>query len=72
MAKQTIKLSPIGIRPFVEIGFMPRILASKRQTLMRWDAYTTPPRDYGLWTELIDHTSEYYELDQEFYANLSL
>lgn len=48
------RLLDIGIRPFVEIGFMPRILASSRHTLMRWDAYTSPPRDYGLWTELIE------------------
>jgi xylan 1,4-beta-xylosidase len=48
------RLLDIGIRPFVEIGFMPRILATGRQTLMRWDAYTTPPRDYLLWEELIE------------------
>jgi len=48
------RLLDIGIRPFVEIGFMPRILASTRQTLMRWDAYTSPPRDYRLWEELIE------------------
>lgn len=49
------RLLEIGIRPFVEIGFMPRILASSRHTLMRWDAYTSPPRDYKLWSELIEH-----------------
>ncbi len=48
------RLLDIGIKPFVEIGFMPRILASTRQTLMRWDAYTSPPRDYKLWSGLID------------------
>ena len=48
------RLLDIVIRPFVEIGFMPRILASERHTLMRWDAYTSPPRDYQLWEELIE------------------
>ncbi len=49
------RLLDIGIRPFVEIGFMPRLLASRRHTLMRWDAHTSPPRDYRLWAELIEH-----------------
>ncbi|MBI1337836.1 MAG: xylan 1,4-beta-xylosidase [Phycisphaera sp.] len=48
------RLLDIGIRPFVEVGFMPRLLASSNHTLMRWDAYTSPPRDYKLWSELID------------------
>lgn len=48
------RLLDIGIRPFVEIGFMPRILASSRHTLMRWYAYTSPPRDYALWSQLIE------------------
>ena len=48
------RLLEIGIRPFVEIGFMPRILASSSHTLTRWNANTCPPRDYGLWEELIE------------------
>lgn len=54
------RLLDIGIRPFVEIGFMPRILASKHHTLMRWDAYTTPPRDYKLWSELIENLMRHW------------
>ncbi|MDP6523324.1 MAG: xylan 1,4-beta-xylosidase [Kiritimatiellia bacterium] len=54
------RLLDIGIRPFVEIGFMPRILASSRHSLMRWDAYTSPPRDYGLWTELIENLMRHW------------
>jgi len=48
------RLLDIGIRPFLEIGFMPRLLASGDHTLMRWKANTTPPRDYGLWDDLIE------------------
>ncbi|MDT8390340.1 MAG: xylan 1,4-beta-xylosidase [Lentisphaeria bacterium] len=48
------RLLDIGIRPFVEIGFMPRLLASSDHTLMRWKANTSPPRDYGLWNDLIE------------------
>lgn len=54
------RLLDIGIRPFVEIGFMPRILASSRHTLTRWDAYTSPPRDYQLWSALIEHLVKHW------------
>ena len=54
------RLLDIGIRPFVEIGFMPRILASSRHTLMRWDAYTSPPRDYKLWSDLIENLMRHW------------
>jgi xylan 1,4-beta-xylosidase len=68
------RLLDIGIRPFVEFGFMPRILASSRHTLMRWDAYTSPPRDYKLWSELIEGLMRHWlkryglkELSQWYY-----
>jgi xylan 1,4-beta-xylosidase len=48
------RLLEIGIRPFVEIGFMPELLASSDHTLMRWKAHTTPPKDYKLWGELME------------------
>lgn len=54
------RLLDIGIRPFVEIGFMPRILASDSNTLMRWDAHTCPPRDYKLWSELIESLARHW------------
>lgn len=55
------RLLEIGIRPFVEFGFMPRLLASSQHTLTRWDAYTSPPRDYGLWRELIEHLVKHWK-----------
>lgn len=68
------RLLDIGIRPFVEIGFMPRILASSRHMLMRWDAYTSPPRDYNLWSALIENLMQHWvkrygvkELSQWYY-----
>ena len=48
------RLLDIGIRPFLEIGFTPRLLASGDHDMMRWRANTTPPRDYGLWEDLIE------------------
>ncbi len=48
------RLLDIGIRPFVEIGFMPRLLASSTHTLTRWNAHTSPPRDYTLWADIVE------------------
>jgi len=49
------RLLEIGIRPFVEIGFMPRLLASSTHTITRWNAHTSPPRDYKLWSDLVEN-----------------
>lgn len=46
-------LISIGMRPFVELSFMPSILASGRKTVFHYKANVTPPRDYKLWATLI-------------------
>ncbi len=46
-------LLSIGIKPFVELGFMPEALASGKQTLFWWRGNVTPPKDYTRWQELI-------------------
>ena len=46
-------LLSIGIRPFVELGFMPETLASGTHTVFRYRGNVTPPRDYGQWASLI-------------------
>src|SRR5579872_3580312 len=38
-------LLSIGIRPFVELGFMPPDLASGSKTVFWWKGNVTPPRD---------------------------
>lgn len=43
----------LGIKPFVELGFMPEKLASGTQTIFYWKGNTTPPKDYEKWSELI-------------------
>lgn len=43
----------IGMRPFVELGFMPRALASGDKTVFRYAANVTPPKDYAQWAQLI-------------------
>lgn len=46
-------LLSIGMRPFVELSFMPEALASGSKTVFHYKANVTPPSDYGKWTELI-------------------
>jgi len=43
----------MGIRPFVELGFMPSELASGSQTVFWWKGNVTPPASYDSWTELV-------------------
>ncbi|MDO4283793.1 MAG: glycosyl hydrolase [Eubacteriales bacterium] len=46
----------LGIRPFLELGFMPEKLASGRQTVFYWKGNVTPPSDYGAWRALVQAT----------------
>jgi xylan 1,4-beta-xylosidase len=43
----------MGLKPFVELGFMPEKLASGSQTVFYWKGNTTPPADYNKWSELV-------------------
>ncbi len=58
----------IGIRPFVELGFMPYDLASGDQTVFWWRGNITPPKDWSRWEWLIDqfihHVIERYGLQE--------
>ena len=42
-----------GIRPFVEIGFMPGDMASGEKTHFYWAGNVTPPSDYTQWRTLL-------------------
>lgn len=46
-------LLSIGIKPFVELGFMPKALASGEKTIFWWNGNVTPPKDYEKWESLI-------------------
>ena len=43
----------LGIRPFLELGFMPAELASGDQTVFYWKGNVTPPKDYRGWCALV-------------------
>lgn len=53
-------LESIGMKPFVELGFMPSALASGRQTIFWWRGNVTPPKDYDKWAELIKHLVQHF------------
>lgn len=46
----------LGIRPFVELGFMPEALASGNQTVFWWRGNVTPPSDEDEWVALVTAT----------------
>lgn len=58
----------LGVRPFIELGFCPRHLATKQETVMWWKGHGSPPKDYKLWGELVDrfvrHCVQRYGLEE--------
>ena len=46
-------LHSIGMKPFVELGFMPSALASGSKTIFWWRGNVTPPRDMAKWADFI-------------------
>lgn len=57
-----------GVRPFVELGFMPRDLARDTETVFWWKAHASPPLDMSRWVALVtatvEHWVERYGLDE--------
>jgi xylan 1,4-beta-xylosidase len=47
-------LLSIGMKPFIELSFMPTALASGKRTVFNYKANVTPPRDYKQWANLIN------------------
>jgi xylan 1,4-beta-xylosidase len=58
----------MGMKPFVEFGFMPQALASGSKTIFWWKGNITPPKDYSKWAQLIEalvkHWTERYGRDE--------
>lgn len=50
----------IGMKPFVELGFMPNALASGDKTIFWWRGNVTPPKDYNQWADLIRHLVRHF------------
>lgn len=58
----------VGIKPFLELGFMPEKLASGKQTVFYWKGNVTPPSNYYAWCSLVQgtlkHLMERYGADE--------
>jgi len=54
----------IGMKPFVEISFVPKALASGERTIFWWNANVSAPKDYAKWdaliTALVKHWTDRY------------
>lgn len=50
----------IGMKPFVELGFMPGALASGKKTIFWWRGNVTPPKDYNKWADLIRNLTQHF------------
>ena len=61
-------LISIGMRPIVELSFMPTTLASGNETVFSYKGNVTPPRDYTEWATLVSvlsrHCVERYGADE--------
>ncbi len=50
----------MGLKPFLELGFMPGKLASGTETVFYWKGNITPPKDYRQWADLIKATLNHF------------
>ncbi|MEO8848900.1 MAG: glycosyl hydrolase [Casimicrobiaceae bacterium] len=61
-------LLSIGMKPFVELSFMPSTLSSGGTTVFHYSANVTPPKDYAAWgafvTRLVTHWVQRYGIDE--------
>jgi len=61
-------LLKMGIRPFVELNPMPKVMASGAQTMFHYNMNVTPPKSYDEWELLVSaftsHVVERYGLDE--------
>ena len=61
-------LLSIGMKPFVELSFMPPTLSSGGTTVFHYEANVTPPREYSQWSVLMEklarHLVERYGIEE--------
>lgn len=54
------RMLDIGVKPFVELGFMPKDLSSNDSTLQFWwKAHISPPKDYAKWAALVSEFTKH-------------
>lgn len=61
-------ITGLGMKPFIELGFMPSALASGPQTIFWWRGNVTPPKDYAKWEAFVAaftrHVTERYGAEE--------
>jgi xylan 1,4-beta-xylosidase len=61
-------LLSIGMKPFIELSYMPSALASGTQTIFHYRGNVTPPQNYRAWGELVrrlvQHLVDRYGIQQ--------
>ncbi len=61
-------LLSIGMKPFVELSFMPSTLSSSSTTVFHYGGNVTPPKDYAEWAKfiarLVTHWVQRYGIDE--------
>ncbi|KEY66820.1 hypothetical protein S7711_10124 [Stachybotrys chartarum IBT 7711] len=50
----------IGVRPFVELGFCPSLIASEVGTVFWWKGNGSPPKNLDHWSDLVDATVRHW------------
>ncbi|MFI7130049.1 hypothetical protein ACIBQ1_30440 [Nonomuraea sp. NPDC050153] len=63
------KVMALGLRPIVELGYMPRDLAADpSKTVFGYDAIVSPPKDFEAWSDLVralvEHLAERYGIHE--------
>jgi xylan 1,4-beta-xylosidase len=54
------RILDLGVRPFVELGFMPSDLATATDTVFWWHGNGSPPRDLDRWGWLVEQTTRHW------------
>ena len=61
-------LKAINIKPFVQLGAMPEVLAEGPETIFWWKMHVSRPKDYNEWYDLVyafvSHVIDRYGLDE--------
>lgn len=62
------RLLDMGVRPFIELGFVPQDMAANDGTVFWWKGNSCPPDDYEKWGQLIgkfvEHVVARYGIDE--------
>lgn len=62
------RLIDMGVQPFIELGFVPKDLASNDGLVFWWQGNSCPPNDYDKWGQLVgaftEHVIARYGIDE--------